>query len=58
MKHVVFSLLALLYIAAAEAQLVEQMLKLVDWVNPLMGTDSKASLSNGNTYPAITRHGA
>jgi len=26
---------------------------LVDLVNPLMGTDSKFSLSNGNTYPAI-----
>ncbi len=26
---------------------------LVDYVNPLMGTDSKHSLSNGNTYPAI-----
>jgi predicted alpha-1,2-mannosidase len=25
----------------------------VEWVNPLMGTDSKVSLSNGNTYPAI-----
>lgn len=25
----------------------------VDLVNPLMGTDSKGSLSNGNTYPAI-----
>jgi len=25
------------------------------WVNPLMGTDSKPSLSNGNTYPAICR---
>jgi len=25
----------------------------VDLVNPLMGTDSKYSLSNGNTYPAI-----
>jgi predicted alpha-1,2-mannosidase len=24
-----------------------------DYVNPLMGTDSKPSLSNGNTYPAI-----
>lgn len=24
-------------------------------VNPLMGTDSKPSLSNGNTYPAIAR---
>ena len=25
----------------------------VEWVNHLMGTDSKGSLSNGNTYPAI-----
>ncbi|MBC7417134.1 MAG: glycoside hydrolase family 92 protein [Pedobacter sp.] len=25
----------------------------VDWINPLMGTDSDPSLSNGNTYPAI-----
>ena len=25
----------------------------VEYVNPLMGTDSKFSLSNGNTYPAI-----
>ncbi|HZL11876.1 MAG TPA: GH92 family glycosyl hydrolase [Prolixibacteraceae bacterium] len=25
----------------------------VDYVNPLMGTDSKYLLSNGNTYPAI-----
>ena len=26
---------------------------LVDYVNPLMGSDSKYELSNGNTYPAI-----
>ena len=26
---------------------------LVDLVNPLISTDSKFSLSNGNTYPAI-----
>ncbi|TDE03756.1 glycoside hydrolase family 92 protein [Flavobacterium hiemivividum] len=26
---------------------------LVDYVNPLMGTDSSFDLSNGNTYPAI-----
>ncbi|MDB5032374.1 GH92 family glycosyl hydrolase [Mucilaginibacter sp.] len=24
-----------------------------EWVNPLMGTDSKYDLSNGNTYPAV-----
>nr|WP_291870204.1 GH92 family glycosyl hydrolase [Maribacter sp.] len=28
---------------------------LVDFANPLMGTDSNFSLSNGNTYPAIAR---
>jgi predicted alpha-1,2-mannosidase len=27
----------------------------VDWVNPLMGTDSKHELSNGNVYPAVAR---
>ncbi|MDG1291911.1 MAG: GH92 family glycosyl hydrolase [Flavobacteriaceae bacterium] len=30
-----------------------QNFSLVDFANPLMGTDSKFSLSNGNTYPAI-----
>lgn len=30
-----------------------QELSPVDYVNPLMGTQSKPSLSNGNTYPAI-----
>ena len=28
---------------------------LVDFVNPLMGTDSSFDLSNGNTYPAIAK---
>ena len=27
---------------------------LTDYVNPLMGTDSEFSFSNGNTYPAIS----
>jgi len=27
----------------------------IDGVNPLIGTDSKPSLSNGNVYPAIAR---
>lgn len=35
------------------AQTVDKINNPVDWVNPLMGTDSKPSLSNGNTYPAI-----
>ena len=36
-----------------QAQLVTRVTDPVEWVNPLMGTDSKPSLSNGNTYPAI-----
>jgi len=35
------------------AQMVSQVTDPADWVNPLMGTDSKPGLSNGNTYPAI-----
>lgn len=36
---------------AASAQTIFQP---EEWVNPLMGTDSKYTFSNGNTYPAIT----
>lgn len=35
------------------AQTVNNVTDPVEWINPLMGTDSKPSLSNGNTYPAI-----
>lgn len=34
---------------------VDQVGDFVEWVNPLMGTDSKPSFSNGNVYPAIAR---
>lgn len=44
-----FSLSAL----TSTAQLVNQVTDPVEWVNPLMGTDSKPDMSNGNTYPAI-----
>ncbi len=37
----------------AAAQEVDSITPPVEWINPLMGTDSKFSLSNGNTYPAI-----
>nr|MBF6607493.1 glycoside hydrolase family 92 protein [Flavobacterium sp.] len=37
----------------ALAQEVGKVNDFADWVNPLMGTLSKPSLSNGNTYPAI-----
>lgn len=39
----------------AHAQQVQKVSDPVDWVNPLMGTDSEGDLSNGNTYPAIGR---
>ncbi len=37
----------------ANAQRIENKDGLVDYVNPLVGTDSDFALSNGNTYPAI-----
>ena len=52
MKH----FLSVLLISAAMPVLAQQAGKVtdpVDWVNPLMGTASKPSLSNGNTYPTI-----
>jgi len=47
--------IALLSFAASAsfAQTVGKITDPVDWINPLMGTQSKPSLSNGNTYPAI-----
>ncbi|BAV09998.1 alpha-1,2-mannosidase, putative [Filimonas lacunae] len=53
MKHcwAVLSLLALT--GTVKAQRVASVTDPVEWINPLMGTDSKGSLSNGNTYPAI-----
>ena len=35
------------------AQTSNNPIDLVEWVSPLMGTQSKHALSNGNTYPAI-----
>src|ERR1700744_256905 len=46
-------ILSLLSLLRAESQLVTRISDPAAWVNPLMGTDSKYSLSNGNTYPAI-----
>ncbi|MDO6390122.1 GH92 family glycosyl hydrolase [Pontibacter sp. BT731] len=48
-------LLALSVSAKAQNHLVEKVEHPVDWVNPLMGTDSKRELSNGNVYPVIAR---
>ncbi|MES2652794.1 MAG: GH92 family glycosyl hydrolase [Bacteroidota bacterium] len=49
-------LLTLLFVFTAVgtfAQTVGKLTDPVEWINPLMGTQSKPSLSNGNTYPAI-----
>lgn len=37
----------------AQNVMVEKVEDPVDWVNPLIGTDSEYKLSNGNVYPAI-----
>jgi len=43
----------ILLLLATGSYLSAQNFSPVDYVNPLMGTMSKPSLSNGNTYPAI-----
>ncbi|MBO2007819.1 GH92 family glycosyl hydrolase [Hymenobacter negativus] len=48
-------LLVLLLSLLGTTQSVAQAPAPADLVNPLMGTDSKPDLSNGNTYPAISR---
>ncbi|MEP5339674.1 MAG: GH92 family glycosyl hydrolase [Algibacter sp.] len=59
-KVIVFSLLFFIFQSCNKTenhkkQEAHQDHLLVDYVNPLMGTDSKHSLSNGNTYPAIAK---
>ncbi|MEO5889814.1 MAG: GH92 family glycosyl hydrolase, partial [Ferruginibacter sp.] len=44
----------ILVAASSFSQVVTSVTDPVEWVNPLMGTDSKPSLSNGNTYPSIS----
>jgi predicted alpha-1,2-mannosidase len=46
-------LLAILLPLTTLAQKTDKIVSPADWVNPLMGTQSKYDLSNGNTYPAI-----
>jgi predicted alpha-1,2-mannosidase len=48
-----FSAFFMLIVASVNGQQAEKANNLVDYINPLMGTDSKPDLSNGNTYPAI-----
>jgi predicted alpha-1,2-mannosidase len=49
----IFLLLSLIYQAQLLSQVVQKDEDLVEHVNPLVGSDSKVILSNGNTYPAI-----
>lgn len=53
MKKVGLLAAALFSLHGAYSQTVNKVAEPVEWVNTLMGTDSKVSLSNGNTYPAI-----
>jgi predicted alpha-1,2-mannosidase len=53
MKKSFLFLSTLLFSTAAFAQQVTKVTDPVEWINPLMGTQSKYDLSNGNTYPAI-----
>src|SRR5690349_12157280 len=51
--YVINSLLIIFSALNSYAQIIDKVSDPVAYVNPLMGTDSKPSLSNGNTYPAI-----
>ena len=53
MKRIGLLLVIMICMLISFGQLVNKVTDPVEWVNPLMGTDSKGSLSNGNTYPAI-----
>ena len=50
-KNLIFGLTLLCVVANAQTKVLDP----VEYVNPLMGTQSVHSLSNGNTYPAIAR---
>ena len=54
-NYIGIAFLLLLTLGEANAQQVKinQVDDPVEWVNPLMGTDSNFRLSNGNVYPAI-----
>lgn len=54
MKVLLCLILLSIYLpSSAQSVMVEEVTDPVEWVTTLMGTDSKPSLSNGNTYPAI-----
>ena len=52
-KRSLFFILICLQISNAQKLKIDKVEDPVNWVNPLIGTDSHYSLSNGNVYPAI-----
>lgn len=48
-----FTVVAFAQFTQAQDALINKVESPVDWVEPLMGSDSHPRLSNGNTYPAI-----
>lgn len=52
-KIFVCILMSASFAASAQTVMVNDVDEPVEWVNPLMGTDSEPGLSNGNTYPTI-----
>lgn len=56
MKKIFINSIAFLFAfncATAQEGVINNVDNPVDWVNPLIGSDSDHTLSNGNTYPAI-----
>ncbi|GAB3645764.1 GH92 family glycosyl hydrolase [Echinicola sediminis] len=49
----VIALMTLALSSYGQSTLINEVAHPVDYVKPLMGTDSKPSMSNGNVYPAI-----
>ncbi|WP_269685618.1 GH92 family glycosyl hydrolase [Flavobacterium lacustre] len=56
MKKIFINSIAFLFAfncATAQEGIIDNVHNPIDWVNPLIGSDSDSNLSNGNTYPAI-----
>ncbi|WP_295652984.1 GH92 family glycosyl hydrolase [uncultured Mucilaginibacter sp.] len=53
MEKIYLTLAILMGATALQAQIIDHVSDPVEYINPLMGTQSKIDLSNGNTYPAI-----
>jgi len=52
---IIFTFIVFIQFSQAQNVQIDKVENPVDWVDPLMGTDSNHNLSNGNVYPAIAR---